>query len=288
MALTTTPNGVFVLQALLGVETLPIALRLQPFIPSLYDDALIVSTTAGPVPVSKTAEYAGLVAAGVIDTHGRVDDTVRDWMTVLGRAERQVVLAIRRPDPATAQTESPTVQERVMVVCRHRQWMAMAARDGEEVVIDAVGESADPGEQVELICNALLPAFGHAEAADIEGVNVPADLMSSTLNNAAPHGRDALIQALGRLGIQSPLTHVLSSVANFGQSAMAVVSLVDSGISQHHHRRLLTVADTEFGRISITTSTSPDGREWMTIWPTTMAGLHDDLITLLDTPLAAA
>jgi hypothetical protein len=288
MALTATPNEVWVLQALLGVETLPLALRLQPFIPSLYDDAVIVSTSAGPVPVKQTAEYGRLVAVDAIDAAGGVDDTVRDWMTVLGRAERQVVLAIRRPDPQTAQTESPTVQERVMVVCRHRQWMAMAARDGEEVIIDAVGESSDPGQQLELICNALLPAFGHAEAADIEGVNLPADLMYSTLNNAAPHGRDALTQALGRLGIQSPLTHVLSAVANFGQSAMAVVSLVDSGISQHHHPRVLTVADTEFGRVSITTSTSPDGREWMTIWPTTMAGLRDDLITLLDEPVAAA
>jgi len=286
--LTTTPNGVWVLQALLGVETLPLALRLQPFIPSLYDDALIVSTTAGPVPVRNTAEYASHVAAAVIDAAGGVDDTVRDWMTVLGRAERQVVLAIRRPDPQTAGAESPTVQERVLVVCRHRRWMASAARDGEEVVIDAVGESDDPAEQVELICNALVPAFGHAEAADIEGVNLPADLMYSTLDGAAPHGRDALIQALGRLGIQSPLTHVLSSVADFGDSAMAVVSIIDSGVSQQHHPRILTVADTELGRVSITTTTSADGREWMTIWPTTMAGLRDDLTTLLKTPLAAA
>ena len=67
MALTATPNEIWVLQALLGVETLPLALRLQPFIPSLYDDALIVSTTAGPVPVKQTAEYARLVAVDAID-----------------------------------------------------------------------------------------------------------------------------------------------------------------------------------------------------------------------------
>ena len=105
MALTTTANGVWVLQALLGVETLPVALRLRPFVPSLHDDSLMVSTTAGPVPVAQTAEYASLVAAGVIDSSGVVDDTVRDWMTVLGRAERQVVLAIRRPDPADRRCE---------------------------------------------------------------------------------------------------------------------------------------------------------------------------------------
>src|SRR6516165_3237661 len=140
MALTTTPNGVWVLQELLGVETLPVALRLRPFIPSLYDDSVVVATTAGPVPVAQTAEHASLVAAGVID----------------------------------------------------------------EVVIDAVGESEHPDQQVELICNAMLPAFGDADPADIEGVNVPAELMYTTLNNAAPHGHDVLVLALARLGLAPP------------------------------------------------------------------------------------
>ena len=287
MALTTTANGVWVLQALLGVETLPVALRLRPFIPSLHDDALMVSTTAGPVPVAQTAEYASLVAAGVIDSSGAVDHTVRDWMTVLGRAERQVVLAIRRPDPATAGAASPTVAERVLVVCRHRRWMAMAARDGDEVVIDAVGESDSRDEQVDLICNAMLPAFGDAAPADVDGVNIPAGLMYSTLANAAPHGRDVLTAALARLGLAPPLTEVLTAAARFDESAMAVVSLIDTGVTPHVHPRVLTIADTDHGRVSITTSASADGREWMTIWPTTPTGLRDDLAALLAVPQAA-
>jgi hypothetical protein len=287
MALTTTPNGVWVLQALLGVETLPVALRLRPFIPSLYDESLVVQTTAGPVPVARTVEYASLLAAGVIDAAGAVDDTVRDWMTVLSRAERQVVLAIRRPDPATVGDASPTVQERVLVVCRHRRWLAMAARDGDEVVIDAVGESEQSDRQAELICNVMLPAFGDADPADIEGVNVPAELMYSTLNNAAPHGQDALVSALARLGLAPPLTEVLTAAARFDESAMAVLSVIDTGVTTRVHPRVLTVADTAYGRVSITTSASADGKEWMTIWPATVAGLRDDLATLLAAPQAA-
>jgi EspG family len=287
MALTTTPNGVWVLQALLGVETLPVALRLRPFIPSLYDESVIVDTTAGPVPLAHTAEYASLVAAGVIDAAGAVDDTVRDWMTVLSRAERQVVLAIRRPDPATVGGASPTVQERVLVVCRHRRWLAMAARDGDEVVIDAVGESEQPDQQAELICNVMLPAFGDAYPADIEGVNVPAELMYSTLNNAAPHGHDVVVSALARLGLAPPLTEVLTAAARFDESAMAVVSVIDTGVTTQVHPRVLTVADTAYGRVSITTSASADGKEWMTIWPATVSGLRDELATLLAAPQAA-
>jgi hypothetical protein len=287
MALMTTANGVWVLQALLGVETLPSALRLRPFVPSVYDEALVVATDAGAVPVKQTAQYASLVAAGVIDAAGRVDDTVRDWMRVLGRPDRQVVLAIRRPDPATAGTPSPTVEERVLVVCRHRRWMAMAAREGDEVVIDAVGESDRHDEQVELICNTLLPAFGEAEPAEIEGVNVRAELIYSALTSGAPHGRAVVASALARLGLQPALTEVLTAVARFDESAMAVVSLIDSGVTAHVHSRVVTVADTEFGRISITTSAGADGTEWMTIWPTTVGVLRDDLTRLLATPQAA-
>ena len=63
MALTTTVGGVWALQALLGVETMPAALRLKPFVPSVHE-SLIVETTAGPLPLSQTAEYLSLVAGG--------------------------------------------------------------------------------------------------------------------------------------------------------------------------------------------------------------------------------
>ena len=66
---------------------------------------------------------------------------MRDWMTVLGRPEREVVLTIRRPDQPATDDTGPTVHERTMVVCRHRRFLAMAARDGDEVVIGGVGES---------------------------------------------------------------------------------------------------------------------------------------------------
>jgi EspG family len=296
MAVTTTVGGVWVLRALLGIETLPTALRVKPFIPSLHE-SLIVETTAGPLPMSQTAEYLSLLQAGVIDAAGRVHDAVRDWMTVLGRPERQVVLAIRRPAAPVASTDrqaSPTVHERVLVVCRHRQWMAMAARDGfdddvgNEMVIDAVGETNDSGEQVELVCDTLLPALGVAAPADIEGVNLQADLVQGTLERAAPLGRDAVEAALGRMGLQPKQVEVLTAATRLDESAMAVVCVMDHDVGAvRPHGRVLTVADTEFGRISITTSVSPDGRTWLSIFPASGPALREDLTGLLAAPRAA-
>ncbi|BBZ15020.1 ESX secretion-associated protein EspG [Mycobacterium branderi] len=286
MALTTTVGGVWVLQALLGVETMPASLRLKPFVPSVHE-SLMVQTTAGRLPLSQTAEYASLMQAGVIDSSGRVDDVVRDWMTVLGRPEREVMLVIRRPADVDAADAAPTVTERVLVVCRHRRWMAMAARDGDEMVIDAVGEAEDPHKQIELICQTLLPALGEAPPADIEGVNLPADLVQSTLERAVPLGRDAVAAALGRLGLAPQQAQVLTAAARLDESAMAVVAVVDHGIKRHVHQRVLTVADTEYGRISITTTPAADGSKWMSIWPASIGGLHDDLADLLAVPRAA-
>ena len=44
---------------------------------------------------------------------------------------------------------------------------------------------------------------------------------------------------------------------------MAVAMVIDHDIAQHVHPRVVTVADTEFGRVSITTSTSADGKQWL-------------------------
>jgi hypothetical protein len=68
---------------------------------------------------------------------------------------------------------------------------------------------------------------------------------------------------------------------------MAVVSFIDTRVSGYVHPRVLTIADNDCSRITITTSASADGKEWMTIWPTTPAGLRYDLAALLAVPPAA-
>jgi EspG family len=285
MALTTSTTGIWVLQALLGVETMPVALRLKPFVPSVHS-SLIVETTDGPRPVSETADYADLVAAGAIGPRGDVEEAIRDWMTVLSRPQRQIVLVARRP--AHGATTNPAVEERALVVCQHRRWLAMAARCGDEVVIGPVGESDRPEEQVSLISATLLPAFGEAHPAAVEGVNMVTDLLQSALKNSCQHGREAMSSALTRLGLLPDQVDVVAAAARLDESAMAVVAIIDHGTTLYVHPRVLTVVDTEFGRVSVTYTTGADGRQWMSVFPASTPALRDDLTGLLAAPRGAA
>lgn len=280
--LTTSVECVWALQALLSIERMPITLHLKPYIPSAHSD-LIVETDAGRVPLDKTAQYHSLVRAGVIDEQGRVDAAVRDWMTVLGRSEREVVLTIRRPgEPATPEA-GPTVDERTMVVSRYGRYLAMAARDGDEIVIGGVGESEEPARQVELMSQILLPAFGEHPPADMEGINVPNDVMRMAAE-AAAQSPEGMAGALQRLGLGPWEVEVIQAATKLDQSAMAVVAVIDHCPDARVHPRVLSVADTEYGRISFTTTTGADGKEWMSVWPTTPTGLRDDLVNLISAP----
>jgi hypothetical protein len=280
--LTTSTDGVWVLQALLRAERMPTVLRLKPFIPSAHGD-LVVETTQGRQPLQATAQYQDLVASGVIDERGQVDDAVQDWMTVLSRAEREVMLTLRRPAQPATDTEGPTVHERVLVVGRYQRYLAMAARDGDEVVIGGVGETDDTAAQIDMICNMIIPAFGDHPPAEIDGINVPKDLVQREMEAAAgsPEGISA---ALRRFGLGPWEVEVVLTATQLDKSAMGVVAVADHGAQLRVHPRVLTVADTEYGRISFTTTTGGDGTEWLSIWATTPTSLRQDLGALLSVP----
>lgn len=290
--LTTTPNGIWILQALLGVETMPTALRLRPFIPSVDGDGT-VATAIGDVPWSQTAEYQTHVAAGVIDQDGRVDDAVRDWMAVVGRPQREVLVVIRQPKPLDGPVDDDEdvpvlIEERVMSICQRDRWLAMIARSGDEVVLAPLGEAARGDEQIDLICDTILHAFSHGQAAQISGFNVPSATFDSALKENVPKGHQVLAPALARLGLSPDQVAVVSAACHFDQSAMGVVSVIEHGVERYFHPDVVSVIDSECGRITVSHTTGPDGTRWTSVWPTTPDALRADLTKFLNSAKAPA
>ena len=290
--LTTTPSGIWVLQALLGVEKMPTALRLRPFVPSI-DGGGTVATDIGEIPLRQTAEYASLATAGVIDERGRVDEAVRDWMAVVGRPQREVMVVIRRPKPfdgsAPADENPPAlVEERTMSICQRERWLAMIARSDDQVVLAPLGEASRTDAQVELICDTVLHAFSAGQPAAISGFNLPRAALEQALTDTLGMDRPIVASALARLGLSPDQVAVLSAAGRLDESAMAVVTVIDHGIKPHVHPDVISVIDSELGRITISYTTGPDGTRWTSVWPTSPDALRQDLGNLLNTAKAPA
>jgi EspG family len=283
--LTTTPSGIWVLQALLGVEKMPTALRLRPFVPSI-DGGGSVATDIGEIPLQRTAEYASLVAAGVIDERGQVDDAVRDWMAVVGRPQREVVVVVRRPKPfdghVTTDEGPALVEERTMSICQRERWLAMIARSDDQVVLAPLGEASRTDTQVELICDTVLHAFSEGRPAAISGFNLPSASLEQALTGTIGKEQPVVASALTRLGLSPDQVAVMSAAARLDHSAMAVVTIIEHGIKPHVHPDVISVIDSELGRITISYTTGPDGTRWTSVWPTTTDALRQDLGNLIN------
>ena len=290
--LTTTPSGIWVLQALLGVEKMPTALRLRPFVPSI-DGGGSVATDIGEIPLERTAEYASLAAAGVIDDRGQVDAAVRDWMAVVGRPQREVMVVIRRPKPidgsVRAGDDPPAlVEERTMSICQRERWLAMIARSDDQVVLAPLGEAAYADAQVELISDTVLHAFSTGQPAAISGFNLPSAALEQALTGTLGKDRPIVASALTRLGLSPDQVAVLSAAARLDESAMAVVAVIHHGIKPHVHPNVISVIDSELGRITISNTTGPDGTRWTSVWPTSPDALRQDIGNLLNAAKALA
>jgi hypothetical protein len=253
-------------------------------IPSVDGDGT-VATTHGDVPLGQTAEYASLAAAGVIDESGRVDVAVRDWMAVVGRPQREVVVVIRRPQPidgrVAADDAQALVQERTMSICQRERWLAMIARSGDEVVLAPLGEAAQTDFQIDLICDTVLHAFADGTPAAISGVNVPSAALETALNVSIGQDQPIVATSLARLGLAPDQVAVLSAAIRLDESAMAVVTVIDHGVKPHVHPDVISVVDSDLGRITISYNTGPDGTRWTSIWPTSPDALRQDLANLL-------
>jgi EspG family len=117
---------------------------------------------------------------------------------------------------------------------------------------------------------------------------VPSATFEHTLKENVPRGRPVLAAALARMGLSPDQVAVLSAACHLDESAMAVVSVIDHGIKNHFHPDVISVIDSEFGRITISHTAGPDGTRWTSVWPTSSDGLRQDIAKLLNSSKAPA
>ena len=174
------------------------------------------------------------------------------------------------------------VEERMMSICQRERWLAMIARSDDQVVLAPLGEASGIDAQVELICDTLLHAFSAGQPAAISGFNLPSATLEQALTDTLGKDHPIVASALTRVGLSPDQVAVLSAAARLDESAMAVVTVIDHGIKPHVHPDVISVIDSELGRITISYTTGPDGTRWTSVWPTSPDALRQDLGKLLD------
>ena len=272
--LTTTPSGIWVLQALLGVEKMPTALRLRPFVPSIDGGGTVVDRhRRDSVATDRRVRVAGRGRGHRRTRSGRRGGAGLDGRgrpaAAGGHGRHPAAQTTRRHVRPPTANPPALVEERMMSICQRERWLAMIARSEDRGRARPAGRGRAHRRAGRVDLRHRAARVLRRTARRDLGLQ-PAQCGAGAAHSPAPSARTRpmVASALTRLGLSPDQVAVLSAAARLDESAMAVVTVIDHGIKPHVHPDVISVIDSELGRITISYTTGPDGTRWTSVWPT--------------------
>jgi len=255
--LTTTVDGLWLLQVLSGNEVLAPELGLRPHLPS-------VETTRMALEHPMAAE---LRDAGVITAGGDVDSTVADWLTVLSRRDVGLLMDVQTPSHDG---------ERILLARSARWWIALE-RCGELVRLSGVGVATNEQSAAMLL---------RIQIERLCGVMSPAELRPITLDvvqlvKTVGAGEDIRAFLTAR-NLDSDQINTLTLAADTARSARASLVAIQSGVTGNPVFDLgaVTIIDTPSGRLLIEWAIR-DGKSWIFAGPGSAANITSAVATMM-------
>jgi hypothetical protein len=252
--LTTTIDGLWVLQVLTGIEVLAPELGLRPHLPSVEPKRLVLEH-----PV--TAE---LRAVGVIGASGEVDPTVIEWLTVLSRRDIGLLVHFQTP----GDEEPPRA-----LLARFAQWWVAMERSADLVRISGAGISSTEGS-----ANAAL----NGQIERLCGTNAPATLRPVTLDvdamSSASTSQESLCEFFDSQGLESDQSQLLKLAVDPERSAQASIVAIQSGVETGRPTRTyieqssVAIIDTLQGRL-VAERVASGGKKWLIVAPGTKSNV---------------
>ncbi|GAA4538024.1 ESX secretion-associated protein EspG [Mycobacterium paraffinicum] len=230
--LTTTVDGLWVLQAVAGVEQTCPELGLRPLLPRLD-----TAERALGHPI-----VAELRTAGALDEADNVDPMIREWLTVLLRRDLALMVSIDVPG------REPT---RVSI-CRFASWWVVLERHGELIRLYPAGTANDEGGASELVVGQVERLCGVAEAAPLRPVTLDTEQLLSSVRDSASLRTFLLAQRLDADQLQLVL-----AAADPARSARASIVALQAGVGPDELARVavgdssVSIVDTPSGRVCI-------------------------------------
>ncbi|MGB3485722.1 MAG: ESX secretion-associated protein EspG [Mycobacterium sp.] len=257
--LTTTLDGLWVLQVLTGIEVVAPELGLRPVLPSVETKDVALQH-----PMADE-----LKAAGVIDEHGAVDPAVVEWLTVLSR--RDVALLIQAIRPGIGETPAVPAQ---VTLARFAHWWVALERSDTVVRLSGAGTSSSEGAASQVVGSQLERLCGTASPAKLRPVTVPADDIVSDVKD-----HDSLRRyLLANVDLDSDQLHILMAAADPTRSAQATIVALQSGVDSGSETRVfveksvVVVIDTPEGRV-VAEHFQRDRKNWMIMAPGTLSNI---------------
>lgn len=278
--ITVNVDGLWLLQALLGIERLAPELRAHPYGQSRSLDWL--STHPG---------LGVLVEQGICDEAAVVRPDIAARMTVLANPDVEVVVLISRgplnwapmvvaEDPSTWRA-IPEEQLRIVLARGGRHW-ASAVRAGRHITIDDCAEM-DDGGLARMVTDAL-DSVHQVAPARMSAVNVPLEEMVAAVaaHEQAPTAarQQAALRAVGLRG--AALAELQRALAEpVAEAVVYARAYVDAGTISS--ASVLNVRDTASGRVALYRLAPAQGsrQDWMAIAPGGPAQIRHGVSTVL-------
>ncbi len=230
--LTTTVDGLWVLQAVTGVEQTCPELGLRPLLPRLDT----------PERALQHPVAAELMAAGALDEAGNADPMIREWLTVLLR--RDLGLLVNMGVPGREPTRAS--------ICRFATWWVVLERHDDLIRLYPAGTAGDETAASELVVGQVERLCGVAEAAPLRPVTLDTKQLLESVRDAASLRSFLLSQRLDVDQLQ-----IVIMAADPAQSAHAAIVALQAGVGPERTARVavgdstVAIVDTPAGRVCV-------------------------------------
>ena len=253
--LTTTIDGLWVLQVLAGIEVLAPELGLRPILPSFETAQMALSH-----PIA-----AELRAEGVIDEAGTVDSVVVEWMTVLARRDVALLVHVRNPDTGGQPAQA--------LLARFAQWWVVIERSEELVRIGGAGTASAEGAANAVLIAQIERLCGTSTPAPLRPITLDVDALKSGVNS-----QESLQKFLASQQLDADQLRMLMLAADPKRSTQASIVALQSGVETgrptrtHIEQSVVTIIDSPEGRM-VAEHVPSAGKNWMVVAPGTATNI---------------
>jgi hypothetical protein len=265
--LTTTLDGLWVLQAVTGIETLCPELGLRPLLPRL--------DTAERALQHPIAEE--LTAIGALDGQGESDPMIREWLTVIMRRDIAVMLQLNFPGRPYGDAQHMT---RVSIN-RFASWWVVLERHDQEVRLYPAGSATDQAAAGDLVVGQIERLCGVTEAAPLRPVTLDTNELLERVRDS-----DSLRKYLAAQRLDVDQQQLVLMAADPEVSGQANIVAIQPGAGPEELARMaigdtaVLISDTPAGRVCVE-NVDNGGRRYQIVSPGSRADVANAILRLI-------